>query len=274
MLPGAMRLTLYVVHGSHPCAAVEKALEIKGLQYRVIEWPPTLHPPFQLILFGVRTVPGLRISPGGRGSASPEKVSGSREKVSGSREKVSGSREKVSGSRAIMRRLDQLQPEPALFPADPAKRAAVEEAERWGDETFQPLGRTLLWNAFHHNHSAMVGYAEHSRIPLAGPTVRVAAPMIARIGFRVNGATDETAARDRRALPGYLDTIDGWIADGTIGDAEHPNAADLQILSTVRLLMTLGDLREMIAARPSGRLAAQVFPQADGDMPAGSLAAA
>jgi glutathione S-transferase len=246
MLTGAMRLTLYVVHGSHPCAAVEKALELKELRYRVIEWPPTLHPPFQRLLFGARTVPGLRIA----------------------------RREKVSGSRAIMRRLEQLQPEPALFPADPAKRAAVEEAERWGDETFQPLGRTLIWNAFRRNHGAMVSYAEHSRIPLAVPTVRVAAPLIARIGFTLNGATDEVARRDRRALPGYLDTIDGWIADGTIGDADHPNAADLQILSTVRLLMTLGDLREMIAARPAGRVAMQLFPRADGDMPAGSLTAA
>jgi hypothetical protein len=28
-----MRLRLYVVHGSHPCGAVEKALSLKGLSY-------------------------------------------------------------------------------------------------------------------------------------------------------------------------------------------------------------------------------------------------
>jgi glutathione S-transferase len=241
-----MRLTLYVVHGSHPCAAVEKALQIKGLEYRVIEWPPPLHAPIQRVLFGARTVPALRID----------------------------GREKVSGSRPIMRRLEELAPSPSLFPSDPAKRAAVEEAERWGDETFQPIGRTLIWNGFKHNPRAMVSYSEHSRLPLPAPMIRTSAPMIARMSGRLNGATDEAARRDQRALPGYLDRIDGWIADGTIGDPERPNVADLQLESTVRLLMTLSDLREMIAARPCGALAVRLFPDADGNMPAGSLAAA
>ena len=42
-----MRLRLYVVHGSHPCAAVEKALSLKGLRYSVIEWPPPMQVPMQ-----------------------------------------------------------------------------------------------------------------------------------------------------------------------------------------------------------------------------------
>jgi glutathione S-transferase len=49
-------LRLYVVHTSHPCAAVEKALQLKGLPYNVWEWPPPLHPPMQKLLFGRRTV--------------------------------------------------------------------------------------------------------------------------------------------------------------------------------------------------------------------------
>jgi glutathione S-transferase len=241
-----MRLKLYVVHGSHPCAAVEKALSIKGLPYGVIEWPPPMHAPIQRMLFGARTVPALRID---------------------------GS-EKISGSRAIMRRLEQLAPEPPLFPADAGKRAAVEEAERWGDETFQPIARTLIWNGFKHSPKAMAGYSEHSRLPLPAPMIRASAPMIARLAGRMNRATDAAARRDLAALPGYLDKIDGLIADGTIGDAEHPNAADLQIISTVRLLMTLQDLQPLLAARPCGELATRLFPTADGEMPAGSLAAA
>jgi len=88
-------------------------MSIKGLSYRVTEWPPPLHAPMQFVLFGVRTVPALELDG-----------------------------EKVSGSRAIMRRLEQLAPEPSLFPADPAARARVEEAERWGDEVFQPVARS------------------------------------------------------------------------------------------------------------------------------------
>src|SRR5436305_9047556 len=55
----------------------------------------------QKALFGARTVPGLKIDG-----------------------------EKISGSRAIMRRLDQLVPDPPLFPRDPEACARVEEAER------------------------------------------------------------------------------------------------------------------------------------------------
>src|ERR1022692_446503 len=122
-----MELKLYVVHGSHPCAAVEKALSLKGLDYDVFEWPPPLHAPMQQLLFGARTVPALKIDD-----------------------------EKVSGSRAIMRRLDQLVADPPLFPADAGARARVEEAERWGDKVLQPVGRQFLWAGFSHAPDAMV----------------------------------------------------------------------------------------------------------------------
>src|ERR1700745_1352857 len=89
-----MKLTLYVVHGSHPCAAVVKALELKGLRtYRTVEWPPPLHAPMQPLLFDARTVPALKIDG-----------------------------EKLQGSRTIMHRLDALRPDPPLYPKDPATR--------------------------------------------------------------------------------------------------------------------------------------------------------
>jgi glutathione S-transferase len=239
-----MGLRLYVVHGSHPCAAVEKALSMKRLSYGITEWPPPLHAPMQLALFGARTVPALKLDG-----------------------------EKVSGSRAIMRRLEQLAPEPPLFPADPAARARVEEAERWGDEVFQPVARELIWVGFTHRPGAMVGYSEHSRLPLPAPAIRAIAPAIARMGARLNRTDDGVARRALEALPGQLDKIDGWIADGTIGDPERPNAADLQITSTVRLLMTLDDVRPLIDSRTCAEVAMRLFPGADGEMPAGSLPA-
>ena len=53
--------------------------------------------------------------------------------------------DKVQGSRQIARELERLRPEPPLFPADPEKRAAVEEAERFGDEELQHPIRQMLW---------------------------------------------------------------------------------------------------------------------------------
>ena len=54
---------------------------------------------------------------------------------------------KLQGSRTIMRRLDELAPEPALLPADPAAREAVLAAEGWGDAELQPLARRAVWAA-------------------------------------------------------------------------------------------------------------------------------
>jgi glutathione S-transferase len=199
----------------------------------------------QWLIFGARTVPGLRIDG-----------------------------QKISGSRAIMRRLDELVPEPPLLPADKDAQARVESAERWGDEVFQRVARGLIWNGFTHSPGAMVSYSEHSRIPLPDRAIRLSAPLVARLSSRLNRTDDAVARADLKALPSQLDKVDAWIADGTIGDAEHPNVADLQLASTVRLMLTLADLRPLIEQRPCGELAMRLFPQTDGSMPAGSLAGA
>jgi glutathione S-transferase len=236
---------LYVIHGSHPCAAVERALTIKGIEYRRVEYPPPLHVPFQRLRFGARTVPSIRFSDG----------------------------EKLSGSRAIMRRLEELAPEPPLFPADPALRARVEDAERWGEEIFQPIARRLLWPAFARAPRAMVGYQEGQRSPaLPAPVVVAVAPVITRLERRLNHATDDALRADLQALPQHLDRIDAWIAEGVLG-GEAANAADLQIAATLRLLMTVADVRPLIAERPAGELALRLFPDHAGEVPAGTLPA-
>jgi glutathione S-transferase len=233
-----MRLRLYLINGSHPCGTVVRALSLKGLDYKVVEWPPVVHAPIQRALFGARTVPSLRID----------------------------RTEKVSGSTSIMHRLDELVPEPPLFPS-----AEVEDAERWGDRVFQPVGRTLLWAAFINNTAAMPSYTEGSKIPLPSAAVRATMPLMARIGVRVNRTGDEPARRALAELPSQLDQVDGYIEAGTIGDAEHPNAADLQIASTIRLLMTIGDVRPVIDGRPCAELALKLFPSWPGHVPAGAL---
>jgi glutathione S-transferase len=240
--PATVALKLYVVHGSHPCAAVQKALAIKGLAYDVVEWPPPFHAPMQRLIFGARTVPALKID-----------------------------NERVSGSRKIMRRLEQLVAEPSLFPSDPERLRAVERAELWGDQVFQPIGRELIWVGFKHSPGALVSYGEHSTIHLPAGAVRAIAPLVARLGSRLNRANDSVARSGLRALPAHLELIDTWIADGTLADPEHPNAADLQIGSTVRLLLTIADARPLIDGRPCADLALRLFPDADGEMPVGSL---
>jgi glutathione S-transferase len=52
-----------------------------------------------------------------------------------------------------------------------------------------------------------------------------------------------------------------------IGGAE-PNVADYQIAPSLRLMMTMDDLRPAIENRPAGKLAKRVVPEFPGHAPA------
>src|ERR1700755_1773813 len=139
-----MPAKLYVVHGSHPCAVASRAMDMKGVAYEVVEMLPPMHAALQRLRFGSRTVPGLVLESG----------------------------EKVSGSLAIVRRLDELAPQPPLFPADPHARGEVERAEGWGDEVWQSFAGRLVWGTRHRAPEPAASYQEGSRLPrLPAPAV-------------------------------------------------------------------------------------------------------
>ena len=183
--------------------------------------------------------------------------------------------ERLVGSRAIMRRLDELAPSPPLLPpADDPAHAAVLEAERWGDEVLQSVPRRIIDVAFIRRPAAMASYAASAKLPIPQSLMGPALPLTARLMALKNGAREDSARADLQALPGLLDRVDAWIAEGLLG-AEHPNAADLQIGSTIRLLATIGDVRPLIEgppARPAAQLT-RYFPPMVGEVPPGVLPA-
>ena len=54
---------------------------------------------------------------------------------------------------------------------------------------------------------------------------------------------------------------------------DEPTAADLQIGATLRVLLTVGDLRPLLEGRPAEALARRWFPDYPGDIPAGAFPA-
>ncbi len=233
-----MPATLYVVHGSHPCATAEKAFALKGVPVKKVEIPPPSHFALMKVLFGGHTVPAVKFEDG----------------------------EKVQGSTKILRALERRVPEPRLYTSP-----EVEAAERWGDEVFQPIARHVLWPAFARAPRSMYAFQEGQRAPkLPMPVVLALAPVATRIEKRANQATDATLRADLQALPGHLDRIDAWITEGLLGGAS-PNAADLQIAPTILLLSTVGDVRPLIAGRPAEAFATRWFAPFPGNIPAGTL---
>lgn len=90
--------------------------------------------------------------------------------------------------------------------------------------------------------------------------------------WKYHGISAERLAVDLAGLPAKLDTIDELAADGVIG-GDPANAADLQIGSTIRVLLTLGDLTPLLAGRAGERIAMRWFGDYPGHVPAGALPA-
>ena len=231
--------TLYVIPGSHPAIAAQRMLEHKGIPHRRVDLMPVISRGVLKVMgFPGVTVPALRID--GR---------------------------KITGSRRISRALDEIQPEPPLFPADPGARVAVEDAERWGEEVLADGVRRILWNTIKRDKRPLRTYLVGAKIGVpAGLAVATAGPIIAA-EVKINDVNDDAVRADLAAFPAWLDRIDGWIADGLLG-SDVPNAADFQIAAGLRLAMTLGDLREPIEARPAGDHAMRMVPSYPGDVPA------
>ena len=173
---------------------------------------------------------------------------------------------KLQGSREISAALEEIKPDPPLFPSDPELRAKVTEAERFGEEELQHPIRQTLWWGLRQDRSPLRSYSEGARLGIpVGLAVKTAAPIVAA-DARINGANDANAREALARLPGLLDQVDAWIAEGVLGRDEI-SAGDLQVGASLRLAMTLDDLRPLIENRPAGKLADRVIPDYPGKMP-------
>ena len=233
-----MQATVYALPGSHPVKAALLMLDFKGIEAKRRDLANVVDRPLLRAMgFPGPTVPAIKL--GGR---------------------------KIQTTRAIARALDELVPEPPLFPADPDRRAAVEAAEKWGDEILQPVPRRLSWGALTRDKAGLRSFVEG---PIMGipPAIAVAtaAPLVWG-SARVNKATDDAVRADLMSLPALIDQVDDLIANDVIGGA-RPNAADFQILCSVRLLLCFDDLRPLLEGRPAAEHAMRLVPDYPGKVP-------
>jgi glutathione S-transferase len=234
------RLVLHRYAASHPCQAVQAALKLKGLEYERDD-----------------VVPGTRLDElegyYGKGNTTlPGMLIGD---------------EPVHRSVAIMRRLEQLSPEPPLYPAERAD--AVRAAEEWGDGELQDLGRRLPWGVLRFRPQALGLLSGAGELDPAGIDAALDYTYRAWRYHRISAAR---LAEDIANLPALLDHADGFVAAGVIG-AEEPTAADFQIGATIRVLSQVGDLEPLLRGRPVLGVADRWFRPPHGVVPAGSFPA-
>jgi len=247
---------LYVIHGSHACRAAMLMLAHKQIPYRLETLPTGAHP----LLLRAR---------GFAGHAKPiRSVDGRTHRSLAALDRMGTvpalrcGAERVQTNRAIARWLERVAPEPPLFPADPQRRAAVEAAEEWGDQTFQMAARRIVLLGAQHGLDALRDRANDGRLGALlanGERLRrMNSQVAARLIFK---ADSEQAERELLGeLPGMLDTIDSWLVEGVLGGPEL-NAADFMIAPSLALIAYRLDLRPDIEQRPAWAWLERVLPE-------------
>jgi glutathione S-transferase len=223
---------LYAFRISNPSQTARLMLEFKGVETKWVELLPGMHP-LALRALGFKTgyVPALKLD--GR---------------------------KIEGSLEIAQALEAAVPEPSLYPADPDKRRAVEEAERWGESELQMVPRRIVRHVLAHDNGARTRIARDLGLPLPSVLATLNAPIARWSANRVD-ADEAAARRNLENLRGTLDKVDALIADGVIGDPDAPNAADFQIAPSIRAIGAIGELRPLLDGRPCDALARRLLPR-------------
>ena len=245
--------TLYVIPGSHACRSAMLMLEHKQVPYRRVDVVTLLHPIVawlhgfdaggQTRTAGGRPTFGLRA--GDRLATVPA---------------LAADRDRISTNHRIARFLDDRRPDPPLFPPDPERRSAVEEAERWANDTLQMAARRIVLPAIARDPAGFsrltgdgrLGYLLYRR----ALTRRLIIPRLCGLFAASPRAERELLAE----LPAMLDRIDAWIADGVLGAAQL-NAADFMVAPSLALILYRPEIRPMFEGRPALELVDRILPE-------------
>jgi glutathione S-transferase len=245
---------LYVIPGSHACRSAMLMLEHKRVPYRRVDIVTLLHPVVvrlhgfdaggQTRTAGGRRTLALRI--GDRMGTVPA---------------LAANGDRISTNHEIARFLDAHHPEPALFPADPDRRAAVEEAERWANEKLQMAARRIPGAAAVRDPETFsrgagdgrLGYLLYKRELVR----RLVVPRILAQIFVARPSADRELLAELSAM---LDQIDALIADGVLGGPQL-NVADFMVAPSLALILYRPDVRPMFEGRPALELVDRLLPE-------------
>jgi glutathione S-transferase len=245
---------LYVIPGSHACRSAMLMLEHKQVPYRRVELVTLLHPILarahgftaggQTRSIGQRRPLMLRVADG-LGTVPGLAVDGQR----------------VSTNHDIARFLEERHPEPPLFPASAEQRSAVEEVERWANETLQMEARRISTAAMRRDPSAASRLCGDGRL---GPLLyrralarRLFIPTLVAGAFAPSPKAEQTVLADLRET---LDRLDRWIGEGVLGGPQ-PNVADFMVVPSLALILYRPDVRPLFEGRPILELVDRLLPE-------------
>jgi glutathione S-transferase len=244
---------LYVILGSHACRSALLMLDHKQVPYRRVEIVTLMHP-LVVRLHGFDAGGETRVA----GKVRPTGLRLG--DLLGTVPALAWDGERVSTNHQIARFLDEQVADRPLLPVDPKRRGAVEEVERWANETLQMVARRVLLPMWGRDPA---GFSRATGSGRLGPLLyhhalarRLTGPIIAQT-FAVRPGTDGDALA---GLPSMLDRIDAWIADGVL-DGPDLNAADFMVAPSLALILYRPDVRPMFEGRAALKLVDRLLPE-------------
>ncbi len=158
-------------------------------------------------------------------------------------------------STLILRRLDELVPEPALFAPEPAVAARQRFLEDWSDESLYWYGMAFRWSDA--NASATVTQVVND-IGAPAP-LRPLLALILRRQIRSQAVAQGLARLPLDTLTGELgrrfDELLGWLGDLPFFFANRVSGADIAVFGQLNMLQSgpTPQAAQLVAARPTLR---------------------
>ena len=245
---------LYVIPGSHACRSGMLMLEHKRVPYRRIEFVTLTHAAM-VRLHGFDAGGQTRAAAGRR-------TLGIRfGDMLGTVPALADGERRISTNYRIARYLDRQHPERPLLPADPELRSAVEEAERWANDTLQMAARRIVFSAALQDPAALTRATGDGRMGYllyrSYLVRRLITPWIGRLIFAARPGED---GRLLAELSEMLDRIDAWVDRGVLNGTEL-NVADFMVAPSLALILYRPDVLPIFEGRPALELVDRLLPE-------------
>lgn len=217
---------------------VEAALRHKGIEYEKVNLTMGKHGTEVEEIYGegLKTVPGMVVGD-----------------------------ESIHGSVPILRHLEKLEPSNPLYPEGIADEVAA--AEEWADGHLQDLGRRIPWGALHFRPEAMGTFGGGEALDPAGTDF---AMKFIHSTWKYHNISAVSLAEDLGSFSEQIRQVEKFAEQGLV-DRDEPTAADFQIGSTIRVLLTVRDLHPILDGTAAERVAMKHFPEYAGLVPEGAL---
>lgn len=154
----------------------------------------------------------------------------------------------VSDSSAIARYLEQVFPDPPVYPVDPRERALCHVLEDWADES---LYFFELWLRFavRENAGEWSERITRSEPPLVRQATERALPTLMRNVLKAQGLGRKAPGAVLEELDRHLESLDAWLVDDWLV-AAHLTVADVAAYSQLACVGETDEGAALLARRP------------------------